>query len=136
MDSSIEIQTIENYSKAFDLVKNNGFDIIICDVTEDNFITEDFILTYSKTIPIAIFYRSRDLQLVLKTAKLGVRNVISSDEMVIKYLVKTLHTIYAEWEKQRKKIMLKPLLEDPNTKILVRDMLLTELPIEIGRAHV
>lgn len=39
----------ENYSKAFDLVKNNDFGIIICDVTEDSFITEDFILTYSKT---------------------------------------------------------------------------------------
>lgn len=44
-------------------------------------------------------------------------------------LVKTLHTIDIEWEKQRKKIILKPLLEDPNRKMIVRDMLLTEVPI-------
>jgi len=129
VDASIQMTVFDNYSKAFDLVQSTKFDVIICDILEDSTIAEDFILGYSKSIPMAVFYRSSDLQLVLKTAKLGIKDIISSDEIAIKYLTKTLHNIYSEWIKQRKKFLLKPVLEDPNMKIILHDMLLTELPI-------
>ncbi len=51
------------------------------------------------------------------------------DELGIKYLTKSLHAIYTEWIKERKKFSLKPVLENPDTRIIFRDMLLTELPI-------
>jgi hypothetical protein len=129
IDSSVQITTCDCYSKAFDLVQNTIFDVIICDLLENSTLTEDFILRHSKTFPIVIFYRSDNLQIVLKIAKLGIKDMIPSDEMAIKYLAKTLHTIHSEWVKQKKKFLLKPVLEDPETKIVVRDMLLTELPI-------
>lgn len=129
VDESIQMTVFDSYSKAFDLVQNTIFDVIICDILEDSTIAEDFILGFSKSIPMAVFYRSNDLQLVLKTAKLGIKHIISSDEMSIKYLAKTLHTIYSEWTKREKKFLLKPVLEDPHMKIILHDMLLTELPI-------
>jgi len=129
MDASIQMTLLNNYSKAFDLVQSTIFDVIICDILEDSTIAEDFILGYSKSIPMAVFYRPNDLQLVLKTAKLGIKYIISSDEMAIKYLAKTLHTIYSEWTRGEKKFLLKPVLEDPHMKIILHDMLLTELPI-------
>lgn len=129
VDTSIQMTVYDNYGKAFDLVQTTKFDVIICDILEDSTIAEDFILGYSKSIPMAVFYRSSDLQFVLKTAKLGIKHIISSDEIAIKYLTKTLHTIYSDWTKREKKFLLKPVLEDPNMKIILHDMLVTELPI-------
>ncbi len=131
VDSSIRMTVYDNYNKAFEAVQNSMFDIIICDILkdEDNNLVEDFILGYSKAIPIVVFYRSNNLQLVLKTAKLGIKEIISSDEMAIKYLSKTLHTIYSEWVQQGRKFLLKPALENPQMRVILRDMLLTELTI-------
>ncbi|HET6589355.1 MAG TPA: hypothetical protein VFG45_04245 [Candidatus Nitrosocosmicus sp.] len=129
VDTSIDLTVIQNYNKAFDIMQTTIFDIVVCDILEDSTLTEDFIMGYSKTIPIAIFYRAGYLHLVLKAAKLGIKKIISLDEMAVKYLVKTLHRIYADWTKEKKKILLRPVLENPNTRVVLSDMLLTELPI-------
>src|SRR4029078_9832755 len=105
------------------------FDVIMCDVIGIDPIIDDFIFTFSKKTPIAIICRTNNMQLILNIAKYGIKYVIMGDELGIKYLTKSLHAIYVEWVREMKKFSLKPVLENPGTKVIFRDMLLTELPI-------
>lgn len=129
VDESINVIVSENYQKSFERALREHFDVIICDVMEIEPIIDDFIFTFSKKIPIALICRSNDLQLLLNIARFGVKYAIMGDELGIKYLTKSLHAIYAEWMKERKKFSLKPVLENPDTRVIFRDMLITELPI-------
>jgi hypothetical protein len=129
VDESINVIVSDNYQKSFERAGSEHFDVIVCDVMEIEPIIDDFIFTFSKKIPIAIICRSNDLQLLLNIARFGIKYAIMGDELGIKYLTKSLHSIYAQWIKERKKFSLKPVLENPDTKVIFRDMLLTELPI-------
>jgi hypothetical protein len=129
VDESINVIVSESYQKSFERAGSEHFDVIICDVMEIEPIIDDFIFTFSKKIPIAMICRSNDLQLLLNIARFGIKYAIMGDELGIKYLTKSLHAIYSEWIKERKKFSLKPVLENPDTKVIFRDMLLTELPI-------
>ena len=119
-------RTIKNYLKE---LSAEQFDVILCDVIGFDPIIDDFIFTFSKKKPIAIICRTSDIQLILNIARFGIKYVIMGDESGIKYLTKSLHAIYTEWIREMKKFSLRPVLENPDTKIIFRDMLLTELPI-------
>ncbi|TVP41238.1 hypothetical protein [Candidatus Nitrosocosmicus arcticus] len=129
VDESINVIVSESYQKSFERAGTENFDVIMCDAMRIDPIIDDFISTFSKKIPIAIICRSNDMHLILNIARFGIKYVIMGDELGIKYLTKSLHAIYTEWIKERKKFSLKPVLENPDTRIIFRDMLLTELPI-------
>ena len=129
VDESINVIVSENYQKSFKRAETEHFDVIMCDVIGIDPIIDDFIFTFSKKTPIAIICRTNNMQLILNIAKYGIKYVIMGDELGIKYLTKSLHAIYVEWVREMKKFSLKPVLENPGTKVIFRDMLLTELPI-------
>lgn len=129
VDESITVVVSENYQKSFERAENEHFDVILCDVVGIDPIIDDFIFTFSKKTPIVIICRTNEMQLILYFARFGIKYAIMGDELGIKYLTKSLHEIYAEWIKDMKKFSLKPVLENPGTKVIFRDMLLTELPI-------
>ncbi len=129
VNESINVIVSENYQKSFERASAEQFDVILCDVIGFDPIIDDFIFTFSKKKPIAIICRTSDIQLILKIARFGIKYVIMGDESGIKYLTKSLHAIYTEWIIEMKKFSLRPVLENPDTKIIFRDMLLTELPI-------
>jgi hypothetical protein len=129
VDDSVNVIVSENYQNSFKIAGAEQFDVIMCDVIGIDPIIDDFIFTFSRKTPIAIICRTNDMQLLLNIARFGIKYVIMGDELGIKYLTKSLHAIYAEWTREMKKFSLKPVLENPDTRVIFRDMLLTELPI-------
>ena len=130
IDSSIKITILEDIQSLFERNFVEEFDIVICNIVTNDLMMSDFIMTFSKRIPIVAICRSDDVQLIMNSAKLGIKHLISSDTFGIRYLSKTIHTVYSEWIKEMKRFTLRPVLENHVTRLVLRDMLLTELPIQ------
>ena len=130
IDESILITHHKTFNESFRILENETYDIILCDMTEFNTIIEDFLMTYSKRYPFVMIYNNDDPKLISNIARMGIMNMVPRSGTGIKYLSKSLHTAYSEWNKQRHKNIMKPLLEDPQIKIILHDMLMTDLPIQ------
>lgn len=129
-DSSIDITIVEGLQGIFERDLAAEFDIVICNIVAKDIVMNDFIMAFSKRIPIVAICRSDDSQLIMNVAKVGVKYLVAADTFGIRFLSKTIHTAYSEWIKDMKRFSLRPILEDHFTRLVLRDMLLTELPIQ------
>ena len=129
-DGSVEFTHSKSFNESFEIMENEKFDVVLCDVIRFNTIIEDFLATYSKRYPIVVIYNDNDPKMISKIAKTDAMNMIPRMGLAITFLAKTLHTSYSDWRKQKQKSFIKPLLENPQIKIILHDMLLAGLPIQ------
>lgn len=130
IDDSIEITITEHIQKLFEMDIMTEFDLVICNIIDKDILMNDFVITFSKKIPLVAICRSDDSQLIMNAAGLGIKHLVSADTFGIRYLAKTIHNSYSEWIKEMKRFSLRPVLENHITRLVLRDMLLTELPIQ------
>ncbi|MEJ7641835.1 MAG: hypothetical protein WKF36_06530 [Candidatus Nitrosocosmicus sp.] len=129
-DESIVITHYPTFNESFRVLDEGNFDIVLCDITEFNSIIEDFLITYSKRHPFVAICKNNDPKLLANIARMDVMGMVPRTGTGIKFLSKYLHASYSEWNKQKQKNIVKPLLENPQIKIILHDMLLTDLPIK------
>ncbi len=126
---NVEIFYSNSYQESFKRLENQPIDLILCDILNVDPIVEDFLKTYSKKFLIVAIYDENDPKIISQIAKMGIVYLIPRAQSGIKYLEKILHSSYYEWKKQKHRYTMKPILENPEIKIILHDMLITELPI-------
>jgi hypothetical protein len=129
-DGSLDITIVENVRGLFERDLTTEFDIVVCNIIEKDILMNDFIISFSKRIPMVAICRPDNSQLIMNAAKVGVKYLVTADTFGIRFLSKTIHTAYSEWVKDMKRFSLRPVLENHFTRLVLRDMLLTELPIQ------
>ena len=60
---------------------------------------------------------------------MGAKDYINKNQEDLKSISKSLHKVYLNWIKDREKKNSMQLLNDPNIRIVLKDLINTELPI-------
>ncbi|MBA3749889.1 MAG: response regulator, partial [Nitrosopumilus sp.] len=126
---SINLTSCDSIYSAFDIVESKKFDIIICDIMISPDILKEFFDKYSKKIPIIFVSSSKDPKMAYLASKMGAKDYLFKDKEGFKNISKSLHTIHLKWIKDSKQKDSMQLLNDPNMRIVLKDLINTELPI-------
>ncbi len=92
-------------------------------------ILKEFFDKYSKKIPIIFVSSSKDPKMAYLASKMGAKDYLFKDKEGFKNISKSLHTIHLKWIKDSKQKDSMQLLNDPNMRIVLKDLINTELPI-------
>jgi CRISPR/Cas system CMR-associated protein Cmr5 small subunit len=126
---SINLTFCDLIYTAFDIVESKKFDIILCDMMISPNILKEFFDKYSQKIPIILVSSSKDPKMAYLASKIGAKDYLFKDNEGFKNISKTLHTIHLKWIKDLKQKDSMQLLNDPNMRIVLKDLINTELPI-------
>lgn len=111
-------------------ISSNNIDLVLLDIPDISLKINEFFDSYSKYCPIVVLCDVDNLNLLSKVSKFPVKEIIPRNDWGIKFLTKGLHQTFANWHRGKQRDLLKPVLENMTIKTLIRDMLITEMPIE------
>ncbi len=127
---SINLVFCNSLTKAFDMVKSNNYDVILCDLLESSqTLLKDFFNEFSQKIPIITVSSSIDPRVVYKAVKLGAKDHIHNNRETSKNLARVLHRTHLNWIREMERGNTSQLLNDIHTRSVLIDLIRTELPI-------
>jgi CheY-like chemotaxis protein len=125
------ITACDSIYSAFDIVESKKYDIILCDMTTaSKDILKEFFNVFSQNIPIIAMSTTIDAKIAYMSAKMGAKDYIVKNTKDFKAISKSIHKVYLEHVKEKEKKNSLQLLNDSDTRIVLRDLINTELPIE------
>ena len=92
-------------------------------------ILKEFFSKYSQKIPIMAISSSMDPKIAYLAAKMGAKDYITKNKQELKSISKSLHKVYLDWIKEREQKNSLQLLNDQNIRLVLKDLINTDLPI-------
>jgi CheY-like chemotaxis protein len=126
---TIHITACDSIYTAVDNIASKNYDIILCDMMASPDALKDFFNKFSQKIPIVAISSSLDPKFAYAAARMGAKDYINKNQEDLKSISKSLHKVYLNWIKDREKKNSMQLLNDPNIRIVLKDLISTELPI-------
>lgn len=105
-------------------------DLILFDIPDLTSNIQDFFNTFSKYYPIVVLCDTDNSNTLSKISKFPIKEIVPRTDWGIRFLSKALHKTFANWNSGKQREFLKPVLENMHIKTLLRDMLVTDMPIE------
>jgi CheY-like chemotaxis protein len=125
----ITITSCISLDLAIERIESKNYDLILCDMSFPSESLKDFFNRYSKKIPIVATSASKDPKIAYSAARMGARDYIHKTIEDFKKISKTLHNVHLVWIKDKEQKDSLQLLNDPNIRIVLRDLINTDLPI-------
>ena len=126
---NIHLTVCDSLYTAFDIIESKNYDIILCDMGASPEILKEFFIKYSQKIPIIAISSSMDPKTAFAAARMGAKDYITKNQEDLKNISKLLHKVYSNWIKDKEQKNSMKLLNDPNIRIVLKDLINTELPI-------
>jgi len=125
----IEFTLCNSLSNAFNVLDNQNFDIALCNMNAPPKLLKEFFQKYNKVLPIIAFSSSDDPRLAYVAANLKARDIIFSKQLNYKEISQTLQRIRFEWVEEQKEMMIDHFLQEPQNRVILRELLISDLPI-------
>ncbi|HKR73740.1 MAG TPA: response regulator [Candidatus Nitrosocosmicus sp.] len=125
----IEFTICKSLSKAFDILDNQNFDIALCNMNAPPALLKEFFQKYNSVLPIVAFSSSIDPRLAYVAAQLKARDFIFLQQLNYREISQTLQKIRSEWVEEQQAIMVEHFLQEPQNRIILRELLVSDLPI-------
>jgi CheY-like chemotaxis protein len=126
---NIHITACDSLYLAFNIIESHNYDIVLCDMMASPEILKEFFSKYSQKMPVLAISSSMDPKMAYLAAKMGAKDYITKDKQELKSISKILHKVYLEWVKEREQKNSLSLLNDQNVRLVLKDLINTELPI-------
>jgi CheY-like chemotaxis protein len=126
---TIHLTACDSIYTAFDIIESKNYDIIICDMMASPDALSDLFKKYSQKIPIVAISSSTEPKFAYIAARMGAKDYINKNQEDLKNISKSLHKVYLNWIKERERKNSMQLLNDQNIRIVLKDLINTELPI-------
>ncbi|MGN6351208.1 MAG: hypothetical protein ACTHL3_07070 [Candidatus Nitrosocosmicus sp.] len=126
---TIRLTACDSLHSAFDIVETKNFDVILCNMVSATELLKEFFNLFSQKIPIIAISNTMDPKIAYMSARMGARDYIVKNERDIKTIAKSIHKVFTEWVKEKEKKNTLEILNDTNVRIVLRDLINTELPI-------
>lgn len=125
----IEYTLCNKISNAFDFLDKQNFDIILCNMNAPPKLLKDFFQKYNRILPMVAFSSTDDPKLAYVAANLKAKDFIFSKKLNYKEISQTLQKIRLEWVEEQQGMMLNHFLHDPRNRLILRELLVSDLPI-------
>lgn len=126
---SMEFTLCNSLSNAFNVLDNQNFDIALCNLNAPPKLLNEFFQKYVELLPIIAFSTSDDPRLAYVAANLKARDIIFSKRLNYKEISHTLQRIRLEWVEEQKGRMINQFLREPENRVILRELLISDLPI-------
>jgi len=125
----IEFTLCNSLSNAFNVLDNQNFDIALCNMNAPPKLLKEFFQKYILVLPIIAFSSSDDPRLAYVAANLKAKDIIYSKQLNYKEISQTLQRIRFEWVEEQKERMIDQFLQEPQNRIILRELLISDMPI-------
>lgn len=125
----IEFTLCNSLSNAFNVLDNQNFDIALCNMNAPPKLLKEFFQKYNQVLPIIAFSSSNDPRLAYVAANLKAKDIIFSKQLNYKEISQTLQRIRFEWIEEQKEVMIDQFLQEPQNRVILRELLISDLPI-------
>jgi CheY-like chemotaxis protein len=126
---TIHINACDSLYSAFEILESKNFDLILCDMMTSQKILKDFFNMYEQKVPIIAVSNIVDPKIAYLSAKMGAKDYIVKNEKDLRTISRSIHKVYLEDLKEKEKKNSISLLNDTDTRNVLRDLINTELPI-------
>ncbi len=126
---SIHLVACDSLYEAFDIIESKNYDLILCDMLTSTDVSKKFFTKYSHKIPIIALSSTMDPKFAYTAAKMGAKDYITKNEDGLKSISRSLHKVYYDWTKDTEQKNAIQLLNDPKVRIVLKDLINTELSI-------
>jgi CheY-like chemotaxis protein len=126
---TIHINACDSLYSAFEILESKNFDLILCDMLAPQKVLREFFNMFGQKIPIIAVSNTIDPKIAYMSAKMGAKDYIVKSEKDLKTISRSIHKVYLEDQKEKEKKNLLQLLNDSNVRIVLKDLINTELPI-------
>ena len=130
MDKSIQIESCFSGKDALALLNNQTFDAILCELKLPDMNAFDILKEYASKIPIVAISSSEDPKLIRLATKAGAVDFIIKNHTGIRRIARSLHTVTSELRKRAHLSKKKILLDNPNVKKILKQMIDSKAPIK------
>lgn len=127
---SIKIESCFTGKEALSLLKTTPFDVLLCELKLPDMNAFDIIKQLSSKLPIIVISGSDDAKVVQLTTRAGALDYIVKNDMGIKWIPRSLHTVVNEWKKQTSRAGKNIILENKHARKIVKDMIKGGVPIK------
>ncbi|HYF99525.1 MAG TPA: hypothetical protein VD815_05500 [Candidatus Saccharimonadales bacterium] len=125
----IEFNFCNSLSDAFNVLDNQYFNIVLCNMDASPKLLREFFQKYNQILPLIAFSSSDDPKLAYLAANLKAKDIIFSKQLDYKEVSQTLQRIMSEWVEEHKGMMIEQFLQDPQNRVILRELLFSDLPI-------
>jgi CheY-like chemotaxis protein len=129
LTDTIHLESCDSIYSAFELIEAKEYDVIICDMNGPLNTLKEFFHKFSQKIPILSISTSNDPKIAYMAAKMGAKDYTSKSDKDLRIIAKSIHKVHNEWVKETEKIDSLELLNDPNVRTVLTDLINTEIPI-------
>ena len=126
---TIHINACDSLYSAYEILESKNFDVILCDMSVPQKQLKGFFNMFEQKIPIVAVSNTMDAKIAYLAAKMGAKDYILKKNNDLKNISRLLHKVYLEDIKEKEKNNSLQLLNDMNIRIVLRDLINTELPI-------
>jgi CheY-like chemotaxis protein len=126
---TIRITACDSIYSAIDIIESKNYDLILCDMDAPKDLLKEFFNLFSQRIPIVAISSVIDPKIAYSSAKMGARDYLIKNDKDLKTISKSIHKIYLEWVKEKEKRHSLQFLKNPEIRIVLRDLINTEIPI-------
>jgi CheY-like chemotaxis protein len=126
---TIRITACDSLYSALDIIESKNYDIILCDMNAPKDLLKEFFNIYSQRLPIIAISSFIDTKIAYISAKIGARGYLTKNDIDLKNITKSIHKIYLEWVKEKEKRNSLQFLNNSEIRIVLRDLINTEIPI-------
>jgi DNA-binding NarL/FixJ family response regulator len=128
--NSIQIESCLSANEAEKKLREETFDAILCDSKLSDPHIVSIFKEYSSKIPIVAISVSDDPKLVQLATKAGAVDFIVKNDAGVKWIPRSLHTVTNEWRKRASLSSITRILENPNSKKVLKYFLDSKGPIK------
>ncbi len=127
---SIQLESCLSPNEADKKLREGTFDAILCDSKLSDPHIVNIFKEYSSKIPIVAISVSDDPKLVQLATKIGAVDFIVKNDAGVKWIPRSLHTVTNEWRKKASLSSITRILENPNSKKVLKYFLGSKGPIK------
>ncbi len=125
----IDVTLCNSLTNAFNLMSDQNFDIALCSMIAPPKLLKEFFQRFSGVLPIIAISSSDDPQLAYTAATLHARCFVSTKNSNYEEIVHSLHRIRQEWIEEQELNKIDLCLHDPQNRIVLKELLMSDLPI-------
>ena len=125
----IEFTYCKTLSNAYNILENQIFDIALCNMNAPPASLKELFQKYNSVLPVVAFSSSNDPRLAYMAAKLKAQDFIYSKQLNYREITATLQKITSDWVDEQQRMMVDHFLQEPENRIILRELLVSDLPI-------